>query len=248
MRLRLRLRVRPGMAKSKRVSVAQQNKPSPAGSSGKADRSTKRDSIGGGISKKGKRKERKQTFLKRLKEAQDHLALGATNADVLASVRQIGDSLPDFKTRAAAPKRSKPLSNKSRQKLFTTEVAQFASVLQHPSFNEDPLSAIRLHLENTVDTAPLAEETEAPSDEDTSGAPDCVCCPRSLWPVLTWCYSVFRSDPVEAGQEETERRQIGLYQGPWRRKAPDRQEESNQEVERPEAQRDRRTWTACERS
>jgi hypothetical protein len=157
------------MAKSKRVSVTQKaSKASPAGSSDKAERSAKRDKING-ISKKGKRKERKQKFLERLKEAQDHLALGATNEDVLASVRQIGESLPDLKTRAAAPKRSKPLTNKSRQKLFTTEVAQFASVLQHPSFNDDPLSAIRSHLENTVDTAPLAEEAEAPSDEDTSG-------------------------------------------------------------------------------
>ncbi len=154
------------MGKSKRVSVTQKTKASPAGSSDKA----KRDKLGG-INKKGKRKERKQKFLERLKEAQDHLALGASNEDVLASVRQIGESLPDFKTRAAAPKRSKPLTNKSRQKLFTTEVAQFASVLQHPSFNEDPLSAIRSHLENTVNTAPLAEEAEAPSDEDTSGAP-----------------------------------------------------------------------------
>ena len=156
------------MAKSKRAST--KNKQSPAGSSATVEKAAKRDSIGG-ISKKGKRKERKQKFLERLKEAQDHLALGASNEDVLASVRQIGESLPDLKTRAAAPKRSKPLTNKSRQKLFTTEVAQFASVLQHPSFNEDPLSAIRSHLENTVDTAPLAEEAEAPSDEDTSGAP-----------------------------------------------------------------------------
>lgn len=157
------------MAKTKRASSKKDNAPS-SGGTDKAGKSAKRDRIGG-INKKGKRKERKQKFLERLKEAQDHLALGASNEDVLASVRQIGESLPDTKTRAAAPKRTKPLTNKSRQKLFTTEVAQFASVLQHPSFNEDPLSAIRCHLENTVDTAPLAEDTEAPSDEDTSGGP-----------------------------------------------------------------------------
>jgi len=133
----------------------------------KKDEKARRPS--GGVTKKAQRKERKQKFLQRLKEAQDHLALGATNDDVLASVRQIGDALPERKTRAAAPKRSKPLTNKSRQKLFTSEVAQFANVLQHPSFNEDPLSAIRAHLENTIDTAPLAEDTGDASDEDTSG-------------------------------------------------------------------------------
>jgi hypothetical protein len=160
------------MAKTKRSSSSKKDKEQSGdgvAAAAKAEKKAKRESIGG-ISKKGKRKERKQKFLERLKEAQDHLALGASNEDVLASVRQIGESLPDLKTRAAAPKRSKPLTNKSRQKLFTTEVAQFANVLQHPNFNEDPLSAIRAHLENTIDTAPLAEEAEAASDEETSGA------------------------------------------------------------------------------
>ena len=97
----------------------------------KKDEKARRPS--GGVTKKAQRKERKQKFLQRLKEAQDHLALGATNDDVLASVRQIGDALPERKTRAAAPKRSKPLTNKSRQKLFTSEVAQFAPLLRRTS-------------------------------------------------------------------------------------------------------------------
>ena len=157
------------MAKTKRSSSKLKKEKDPGAVPGSASKAEKKKESIGGINKKGKRKERKQKFLQRLKEAQDHLALGASNEEVLASVRQIGSALPDLKTRAAAPKRSKPLTNKMRQKLFVSEVSQFANVLQHPSFNDDPLSAIRVHLENTIDTAPLAEEVEADSDEDTSG-------------------------------------------------------------------------------
>jgi hypothetical protein len=97
----------------------------------------------GRITKKGKRKARRDTFLERLKAAQSTIALAGTKEEVLASVKQIGDSLPSLtKTakKAAAPKRTKPLTNKTRGKLFKAEVSQFASVLQHSSFVADPLA------------------------------------------------------------------------------------------------------------
>ena len=120
-----------------------------------------------GKGKKGRRKEKKATFLERLKATQSSLV--GTKEQVLASVRQLGESLPELKTKAAAPKRSKPLTNKSRNKLFGAEVSQFASVLRHGSFAADPLAAITLHLESTIDTREVQRPEGDNDDEDTAG-------------------------------------------------------------------------------
>ena len=65
--------------------------------------------------------------LAELKAAQKELAKAGSKEDVLASVHQLGTALPDLKSLADAAKRSKPLTNKSRQKLFNSEVSQFAN-------------------------------------------------------------------------------------------------------------------------
>lgn len=41
-------------------------------------------------------------------------------------------------------------SNKSRKRLLEKEAAQLNLVLQHPSFNADPFSTMREHLQNTL--------------------------------------------------------------------------------------------------
>jgi hypothetical protein len=88
-----------------------------------------------GKKKKSKRKERQNVFLERLKEARQSLSLTGSHEEVLASVKDLAESLPDLRKsgKAAAPKQSKPLTNKARGKLFGAEVSQFGERERQPA-------------------------------------------------------------------------------------------------------------------
>ncbi|KAL5855482.1 hypothetical protein ACOSQ4_005284 [Xanthoceras sorbifolium] len=58
--------------------------------------------------------------------------------------------LPELKgSRQLAPAPEFKLNCKSRQKLILKEGKQLSAVLNHPTFQEDPLAAIHQHLEST---------------------------------------------------------------------------------------------------
>ena len=65
----------------------------------------------------------------------------------------------------AEAKTSMLKSNRGRMHLVQEEVQQMKLVLQHPSFQANPLDTIREHLQNTIQPRPVPASTKPPVEK-----------------------------------------------------------------------------------
>ncbi|KAN0031307.1 hypothetical protein ACTA71_010396 [Dictyostelium dimigraforme] len=106
------------------------------------------------ISKKDKRKQKKEAFLQKFNpslklqkkkqdndEANDGLGMGG----VLSSIDLLKDSMK-LQPKTKGPK----LTNEKRKKMSLKEASQYKNVLAHPSFKANPFATLQEHLANSV--------------------------------------------------------------------------------------------------
>ncbi|KAN0009833.1 hypothetical protein ACTFIU_007140 [Dictyostelium citrinum] len=107
------------------------------------------------ISKKDKRKQKKEAFLQKfnpslklqkkkkddLDESNDGLGMGG----VLSSIDLLKDSMK-LQPKTKGPK----LTNEKRKKMSLKEANQYKNVLAHPSFKANPFATLQEHLANSV--------------------------------------------------------------------------------------------------
>ncbi|EAL66108.1 hypothetical protein DDB_G0282497 [Dictyostelium discoideum AX4] len=107
------------------------------------------------ISKKDKRKQKKEAFLQKFNpslklqkkkqqdddESNDGLGMGG----VLSSIDLLKDSMK-LQPKTKGPK----LTNEKRKKMSLKEANQYKNVLSHPSFKANPFATLQEHLANSV--------------------------------------------------------------------------------------------------
>jgi Ribosome biogenesis protein SLX9 len=89
--------------------------------------------------------------LKRQDEQKKRIdGLDAMKSALLETIHSLHASKQQGEDTEDSAKSSVIKTNKARQRLVGTEVAQMSLVLQHPSFQADPFATIREHLKNTI--------------------------------------------------------------------------------------------------
>ncbi|KAM9964061.1 hypothetical protein ACTFIW_005710 [Dictyostelium discoideum] len=106
------------------------------------------------ISKKDKRKQKKEAFLQKFnpslklqkkKQQDDESNDGLGMGGVLSSIDLLKDSMK-LQPKTKGPK----LTNEKRKKMSLKEANQYKNVLSHPSFKANPFATLQEHLANSV--------------------------------------------------------------------------------------------------
>mmetsp|Transcript_35743 Transcript_35743/g.93165 ORF Transcript_35743/g.93165 Transcript_35743/m.93165 type:complete len:221 (-) Transcript_35743:237-899(-) len=161
-------KAKPRRAKAEKVAKKEDTPARP--DEGEASENNKK------ATKKEKKNEKKKELLKKVEDATISKASKKRrrkekNEAVLRSVAALESALPavgEEEEEIAVSSRSlkgkrKKIRTTYKQRVITTEQKQFESVLEQPSFQEDPAAAIHAHLLSTVMRSPeeVAAEAEA---------------------------------------------------------------------------------------
>lgn len=113
------------------------------------------------LSKKEKQREKRQHFLNKFMMPGENSKFGARK---VLEVQGLSDTLPevtaeDLKVRREQQDsllKGKKITSYRRAQIATVEIDQFSQVLSHPAFQQNPMAALRQHLNNTYEM----EQTE----------------------------------------------------------------------------------------